>query len=92
MTYRGFSADSGGTWWVNTQSGSAYLIDLDNMTHERAMSTHELRRDEEVVPLLAIEPVAVGQPMRMVIDVVGDGQTVTQRTTSPVTSIWEVID
>lgn len=77
----------GGQWWIYTQSGSTYYLDLDDMTHVRAVATHELRRDAEVVPLIMLEPVEIGSPMRMIIDVIEDGRTITQRTTSPVTVI-----
>lgn len=75
----------GGTWQVNTRSGSSYILDLDNMTQKRCFPMHGMRRDWDAVPLLSLEPVDVPHPMVMVIQVVEDRLTV--RTTSPVMSI-----
>lgn len=85
----------GTAWKVTTRSGSVHLFEFDQagnatVTRMAGDGAGGLRRDGGPVPLLMPPAILVGWPMRMVLDVRGDG-VVTERTTTPVVSI-EVID
>jgi len=85
-----------GSWLVRTQT-SSYLLDLDARTATRipgdedvvgdVWETVRLRSDAVPLPLISLIRCNVGESMRMVIDVVGDGVTATLRDTTPVISI-----
>lgn len=49
-----------------------------------------LRKDGDRIPLLEISPIEVGKDMIMMLDIVGDGVTVTHRRTTPVKEIVDV--
>jgi hypothetical protein len=80
---------------------SAYLIDLDAMTATRlpgdgagadtSMPTPpllaDLRRDAEAIPLLNRPELVIGQPMTLLLNLVGDGITTTVRRTTNVREI-----
>lgn len=73
---------------VHTETGSVYDINQADNTVKRLPDPDggQLRKDNEVVPLLSLIKPVIGEPMTMLIDVRGDGvQTV--RHTSPVTKI-----
>jgi hypothetical protein len=83
---------STGLWLVETTS-AAYVFDMDARTIVRrpkersAWPIAELRKDEQVIPLIKLPWSAmVGWPLQMIIDVRGDG-VVTVRNTTPVESI-----
>jgi hypothetical protein len=75
---------------VHTESGSIYELDLDNSTVQRLPSqgAAQLREDANAVPLLALRPPRVGEPMVMLIDVRSDGIE-TLRCTTPVINITD---
>lgn len=52
-----------------------------------AMDTPRLRRDHDEVPIIDLLPVREGAYMKVLLDVVGDGQTATWRTTNIVVSV-----
>lgn len=81
-----------GTWLVETMT-AAYVLDMDARTVVRRPKDRstwpiaELRRDEQVVPLVKLPWAAMtGWPLQMTIDVRGDG-VLTVRNTTPVQSI-----
>jgi hypothetical protein len=83
-----------GLWRVTTETGSIYLIDLDNMTvlrvPDRDVEDHsDLRRDGDTLALLEIGEPAVGHCMVMVLEPLGAGDA-TVRRTSLVTEIKEL--
>lgn len=89
-----------GLWTVRTHT-SAYVLDLDSRTATRVPQdspaddgwrTAALRLDSEAVPLLHLGRCQVGESMRMLVDVVGDGATATLRATTPVLSIEQAGD
>lgn len=53
---------------------------------DRHPSRSRLRKDEEILPLLEMSPVIVGYPLRVLIDILGNG-VVTARRSTPVVSI-----
>lgn len=67
-------------------SNSTYEIDEEAGTVTRVPMSGDLRRDAEPVPLVALSEVEVGKPMRMVLDLRGDGVR-TYRITSVVLRI-----
>lgn len=69
-----------------TETGSRYTIDHDNFKIIREEATHELRKDDEWRPLIAILHLREGDSARLIIDIRGDGIE-TVRTTSRVTRI-----
>jgi hypothetical protein len=69
-----------------TETGSVYDVDVDNKRVRRVEFTHELRKDGEWRPLHSISRINIGEPVRMLIDVRGDG-VITHRTTSFVTEV-----
>jgi hypothetical protein len=82
-----------GRWQVTTMT-AAYLIDFDTRTVTRTpgsgnvpFTTADLRRDTDVIPLLDMAPITVGQPMRLLLDVTADAETVTVRQSTPVVNI-----
>lgn len=90
-----------GRWQVTTET-SVYLLDLDANRVIRVpdagagppaglapAAIASLRRDHESVPLLALLSCAVGEPMRMMIDVRRDGVS-TLRTTTVVRHLREL--
>lgn len=74
-----------GIWHVITESGSDYLLDLDDLTMQRFPDdeANQLRMDWETVPLIEVVQLEVGHRMELVIDVRGDGVN-TYRYTTPV--------
>jgi hypothetical protein len=54
---------------------------------EETMARSRLRRDRDPVRLIGFRPVTLGEPMVMVIDVVGDGATYTTRRTNLVVEV-----
>lgn len=54
---------------------------------EEAALPSAMRRDRDSVRLVALRPVVVGEPMVMVVDVVGDGVTYTTRQTTVVVEV-----
>lgn len=103
MTNSGFlyqlSGDESGSFTITTESGTIYVVDcaarfaqrfprLRPPTTEYATEpVYDLRRDEGRIPLLHIERLIVGERAVLILDVVGDGQTMTVRDTTPVLSI-----
>lgn len=84
-----------GRWLVYT-SASTYLIDMDARHVTRCAGqvpewpAAVLRRDGDTIPLLQVlETVTSARPMRLVLDVRGDG-VVTVRETTPVTAFYQV--
>lgn len=98
----------GGQWVISTESGSLYMLDLDQATQTRvpdpdglpnspyvdsagqsrpgagpSLWAAGLRRDGEPVPLIDFDPVWVGWPLAMWLDIRGDGIR-TYRSTTPV--------
>ena len=76
-----------GRWLLRTET-SSYELDLDARTVRRtpgagagptvdlpAPLVADLRRDNDVVPLIALDRCKVGVPVVMVVDVRGDGLT-----------------
>lgn len=83
-----------GTWLVETVTAS-YVLDMDARTvvrrpKERAQwSPAELRKDEEIIPLIKVAwSASEGYPLQLVVDVRGDG-VLTERTTTPVQRVLE---
>jgi hypothetical protein len=92
-----------GLLFLQTQSGSSYLIDLDAMRLVRTpMSTnkelapaageplsHRLRRDGQWLKIIHIGRVVVGERLELVLEPLGDPMTVavTHRLTTEVVSI-----
>lgn len=70
-------------------ANSTYEIDEEAGTVTRVPMSGDLRRDAEPIPLVALGEVVVGKPMRMVLNLRGDGVH-TYRVTSPVLRIEEV--
>lgn len=84
------SSDAG-RWSIATETESVYVLDLTARTAVRVPARPNLRRDYETLPLLAVEPVEVGRPLVMTLDLRGDGID-TVRTTSLVTQIARLAD
>lgn len=84
-----------GVWEVRTETGSAYVLDLQEQTLTRLPDRDnevysDLRRDGDSIPILAIiTPPCVGFSMTLLINIRGDGVP-TLRTTSLVVSIKEL--
>ena len=70
---------------VQTEN-STYEIDCEAHTVVRKPRLGALRRDGEALPVLAIEEVAVGKPLVMLLSIRADGVP-TVRTTSPVVMV-----
>ena len=73
---------------VETETGSIYLFDQGRVMRLRDGETTEsaLRRDGDWLQLVSIPLVAVGEPMRLVLQPLGEGYA-TLRITSRVTAI-----
>jgi hypothetical protein len=71
---------------VTTASGSTYLFSLDMELVCRAEHSHDMRRDNEWLRVLTLGDVVIGQPLRMLLDLL-EGDMLTVRTTSPVVAI-----
>ena len=73
---------------VETETGSIYLFDQGRVMRLRDGETTEsaLRRDGDWLRLLSIPLIAVGEPMRLVLQPLGEGYA-TLRITSRVTAI-----
>ena len=73
---------------VETETGSIYLFDQGRVMRLRDGETTEsaLRRDGDWLQLLSIPLIAVGEPMRLVLQPLGEGYA-TLRITSRVTAI-----
>lgn len=84
-----------GTFTVLTESGSRYLIDLDDNTLTRLPFDDDelsvMRRDGEPVKLMAIRDLTVGRPGELVV-FLGIGQFLTTRRTTTVVSIFRCWD
>ena len=88
-----------GAWLVRTQT-SSYLLDMDGRIAIRIPSENtpegsewnvaHLRSDADPLPLLALIRCNVGDRMRLLLDVVGDGEITTIRDTTPVVSVERV--
>jgi len=74
---------------VETETGSIYLFDQGRVMRLRDGETTEsaLRRDGDWLRLLSIPLIAVGEPMRLVLQPLGEGYA-TLRVTSRVTAIY----
>ena len=72
---------------VTTASGSRYVFSSDMKLVCRAEHTHDMRRDNEWVKVVSMTPVVMGEPMKMILDIVEGEDLLTIRTTSSVTSI-----
>ena len=72
---------------VETETGSIYLFDQGRVMRLRDGETTEsaLRRDGDWLRLLSIPLIAVGEPMRLVLQPIGEGYAT--RITSRVTAI-----
>lgn len=70
--------------WVLAVGGPVVRRDPDA---EETMVRSRLRRDRDPVRLVGLRPVTLGEPMVMVIDVVGDGVTYTIRQTNLVVEV-----
>ena len=82
---------SGGVLLVTTENGSLYRIDFDRLRVLRHADLTtgpglRLRRDDEELRLLAVLPIVVGEPMKMMLDLREDGVP-TARQTGNVTFI-----
>ncbi len=77
-----------GEWVVVTASGSLYLLDLDRRTLTRGnfdlTVNRRLRRDWEVVALIAVVLCRVGSGMHLVIDLAVQGVDFTTRLSTTV--------
>lgn len=93
--------DDVGVWCVLTMSGSLYIIDLDNRTARRAPDDAKadprtnwfysvpLRKDDEVVALVAFENIVIGErPLLLLHRVNDDPGFVTYRQPTPVVRIF----
>ena len=83
-----------GAYRVTTTS-STHIIDLDRYVIRREPRTVDpgaelLRRDDELVDLLAVEECTVGRPMILHLDLHVVGVSYTTRSTTPVVSIERV--
>jgi hypothetical protein len=67
-------------------ANSIYKLDPANMTVVRSNSIHEMRKDEEPVPMSFFAIGEIGEPLVMAIEVRDDGVG-TIRTTSAITKI-----
>lgn len=76
------------TYLVNQEEGWVQRVPGDVATDE--FMSVGLRMDGERIPLLDINDIEVGKDMIMALDIVGDGQTVTLRHTTPVKEIVDV--
>ena len=80
-----------GEWLVVTASGSLYLLDLDLRTLTRGnfdlSVDRRLRRDGEVVALIAVVLCRVGSGMHLVIDLAVQGVDYTTRLSTTVLRI-----
>lgn len=83
-----------GSWVVTTESGTMYLLDLDRdvvirSPRESGSDIAHMRRDGDELPLLELfqEP-AVGGPLMMLLDLLGNG-VATIRVTSDIVDIKE---
>ncbi|MHA7295186.1 hypothetical protein [Arthrobacter sp. HLT1-21] len=93
------SGDEPGSFTITTESGTVYVVDCTLGFVQRfpklrrpttdyvPLPVQDLRRDEGRIPIIRIERLVVGERGVLILDVVGDGQTVTVRTTTPVLSI-----
>ena len=72
---------------ITTASGSVYLFSPDMELVCRAEHTHDMRRDNEWVKVVSMTPVVMGEPMKMILDIVEGENLLTIRTTSSVTNI-----
>lgn len=72
---------------VTTTSGSRYLFSPDMKSVCRAQHTHDMCRDNEWVKVVAMAPVVIDEPMKMILDIVEGENLLTLRTTSSVTGI-----
>lgn len=86
---RSLSDTTAGRFAVLTQSGSIYTLDMDERVFERDVASpeHDLRRDGDLVHLMAMISCEVGEPMKLVIDLNVPGVDYTTRTTTPVVLI-----
>lgn len=78
-----------------TTTASTHLIDLDRMVIRRQPRTVDpqaelLRRDDELIELLAVGECTVGKPMVLHVDLHIVGVSYTTRTSAPVVSIERV--
>lgn len=89
-----------GAYTFLTATGSRYLVELEG---ERSLTrlpsdrspiqaygdipASSLRRDNEAIPLIKIGRLKVGARGALVLDILGDGVTITVRDTSEVVSI-----
>lgn len=73
---------------VLTENGSVYLLDFDagTVARHRADDGVDLRQDSTACPLLHVLELRLGRPMRLLVDVRGDGVD-TLRVTSAVRRI-----
>ena len=84
-----------GRWKVTTESGTVYLVNLDQRTLRRqhASGGNDLRKDASVVRLIGVLDCRVGESAAFVLAGVSDDpDVVTTRQTTPVTSILRLPD
>lgn len=74
---------------VTTTSGTIYQFDADTrtVTRNRREATGELRRDGEALPALMIGTPTIGEQLRMVLDLRGDGTLSQHATTTDVSAV-----
>lgn len=81
------------TRWPDMRAVEEWTLGADGPLLRRARDAEEtmarsrLRRDHDAVRLVGLRPVTLGEPMVLVIDVVGDGVTYTTRRTNLVVEV-----
>lgn len=87
---------------ITTSSGASYLINQEEgwakrlpgpvgVVNEDGYYAVPLRKDGDEIPIIEMETPAVGETMKLFLDVRGDG-VVTFRLTTPVTEIIDVTE
>lgn len=75
-----------------TETGSVYLFNMKTLQMKRADHTNksdDLRKDGEWVQMLLKPEITQGEPMRIALEPLGEGD-VTLRYTTPVLSVEEI--
>lgn len=80
-----------------TESGTLYHIDYAPsgqrwLTRHRAEDGGELRQDGGAIEIIDCSFIEVGRPMRFLLDLLQDGETITTRTTTPVVKYWTSLE
>lgn len=89
---RTLNGETAGRYFVSTESGSVYLVDLDRLMMSRlpAMdmsADRSLRRDGQSVDLISLVECSIGRPMNLIIDLHVPGVMRTTRRSTDVTAI-----